>query len=164
MVKIRLKRSEKLGLLIIFLKLYTKFPCNYGLEISFGRGFFRLTFFNQFIFSTVKFGKCFAESIIPNRYKGVLVFRKVGIYCQNWQMSFHRHFSLQASIYNSWKSPRICLLIAPVPVHCFSITFILKHYEKLLIFQAIMETDFNLSLWGFLMTKKYYVILFNETV
>ena len=53
-------RAGLLQFLIFALLLYTEYPCNYGLEISFGRPFFILTFVDQFILS-----KCFAEFMIP---------------------------------------------------------------------------------------------------
>ena len=64
---IRFKRLDKFGFPMIFLNLYTKSQKNSGLQILLLHKFFLtdMIFFDQFKVPTIKFGKCFAEFMIP---------------------------------------------------------------------------------------------------
>ena len=52
---------------MIFLNLYTNSPKNSGLQIPCCISFFQtdMIFFDQFKMATIRFGKCFAEFMIP---------------------------------------------------------------------------------------------------
>ena len=59
-----LKRLEKFGFPMIFLKIHTKSPLNSGLQIPCCFSDWQYIF-NQFMVPTITFGKCFAEFMIP---------------------------------------------------------------------------------------------------
>ena len=52
---------------MIFLNLYTKSPLNFWITNTLLHEFFQtdMIFFDQFKVPTIKFGKCFAEFMIP---------------------------------------------------------------------------------------------------
>ena len=64
---IRSKRLEKFGFPMIFLNLYTKSPLKFWITNALLHKFFQtdMIFFNQLKVPTIKFGKCFAEFMIP---------------------------------------------------------------------------------------------------
>ena len=71
---IRFKRLEKFGFPMIFLNLYTNLH-KFGITNTLLHNFFQtdMIFFDQFKMSTIKFGKCFAEFMIP-----IALLRKFG--------------------------------------------------------------------------------------
>ena len=67
---------------MIFLNLYTKSPWNSGLKKKPSCIFFFQTdmiFFDQFKTSMIKFGKCFAEFMIPINIIQEILYRAIGI-------------------------------------------------------------------------------------
>ena len=64
---IRLKRLEKFGFPMIFFNLYAKSLKKFWITNTLLHKFFQtdMIFFDQFKVPTIKFGKCFAEFMIP---------------------------------------------------------------------------------------------------